>query len=387
MATRERLIEGTWLCSSCGKTEIPARVKNCPACNNPREGGHESVFSFGDVTETGASELETVTDPKALELAAAGADWLCTFCGTANRGDKTVCRHCGAPRAGGEPLAVQDEHAPAPAPLAPQRRAQVRAPRSKHAPARPRGRKRWILAAVAASVLGLVFWATRTHEAHGVVVSKQWTRTVHREEFSPTTKEGWLEELRPARPVMPVNGRGESPGVEDIRGCARQMRGTRKVPDGTQRVCHTKSRQRQCGTEQKCTVTHLKNGFAKETCRDVPKYCSESYEDCQQETRYRDEPVYGQRCSYTTWEWREDGARTLSGGDTQPQWPDVNPGPLGRLRREESYSVSITYRDGDSAKTHEVHPTSEQAFAQWKPGQQVELTITNVGNVSGVRRR
>src|SRR5204863_4370115 len=118
-----------------------------------------------------------------------------------------------------------------------------------------------------------------------------------------------------------------------------KQRGTRQVPDGTQRVCHTKSRRVSCGTEESCHTQNLGNGFSKEVCHDVTKYCSESYEQCGDETRYRTEPVYGEECTYDTWEWQKTDERTLTGTDDQPKWPALDTDRLDRLVRSETYSV------------------------------------------------
>lgn len=378
MSTRERIIEGRWSCTSCGKQGIPARFKNCPDCNNPREGGEESEFDFGGTTAAGASTQETVTDPKALELANAGADWLCAYCGTANRGDKDKCRHCGATRDGSEKEAVPDVPLQAPAPPPPA------ASRAQAPPAMPRRKSHGLrnLVLVAAGAAALIVWATRTHEERGVVAAKAWTRTVHREVFSRVTREGWLDELHASRPVMPVDGKGESAGVEDIRDCVTRQRGYHQVPDGRERVCHTRTRREQCGTEEKCEVKQLKNGFARETCRDVPKYCSHSYEDCQWETRYRSVPTFAQQCAYTTWEWQEAGDPSLSGTDDAPRWPDVTPGPLERQRREEQYTVTVAYEHKGARARYELHPRAEAELAAWHVGAPVKLHVSNLGTVN-----
>lgn len=375
MAKRTRIIEGTWNCTSCGARDIPARHKRCPSCNNPRElTGKESEFDFGEVdATTGKSVREGVTDEKALEQAAAGADWFCAFCGAANQGNLPKCRHCGAERgsdAKEAPLA--DLSPPAPPP----------------APAKRRFGKKTLLA------LGALFsccfgsclfgvWAGSTQEMPGEVTGTAWQRAVVQERFQPTEKTGWQDELRPTAARMPVNGAGEVAGIANIRGCVSRQRGTRKVADGTERVCRTKTRKVACGTEEKCTRKDKGNGFAEEVCHDVTKYCSESYEDCQNETRYRTEPVYSQQCTYDTHEWKQVDRREASGADDRPRWPELAVGARDRLRREEKYRVHIRYQD-DGAKEHVLEPAREEEFLAWKKGQGVTLTVTNLGKVEKV---
>ncbi|MFP2931958.1 hypothetical protein ACLESO_43695 [Pyxidicoccus sp. 3LG] len=115
----------------------------------------------------------------------------------------------------------------------------------------------------------------------------------------------------------------------------------------------------------------------------MTKYCSESYEDCQNETRYRSEPVYAQQCTYDTYEWKPVDRREASGADDSPRWPELSVRGSDRLRREESYSVNIRYED-DGVKEHVLEPKGEQEFLGWKKGQGVKLTVTNLGKVEQV---
>jgi hypothetical protein len=372
MAKRTRIIEGTWNCSSCGRREIPARLRACPACNNPREEtDKESEFDFGGVdAATGKSLRESVTDEKALSAAGAGADWFCEYCGASNRGDNPKCRHCRAERSDASRTLHQDAEppepldGPPPPPVAP--------------PKRSRRTWMYVVLGLIASCGTLALWGARTRSVTGQVTDTAWTHTVHRETFERVQREGWRNELVASAARMPVNGQGESPGVENIRFCATRQRGTRQVADGTERVCSTKQRQVQCGTQEKCSRQNMGNGFQKEVCHDEPKYCSESYEDCQDRTRYRTEPVFDTSCTYDTFEWKEVDRKTVSGHEEPPTWPQLTAGPLDRLRREEQYSVSVAY---DSGKTHEFKPNSETDFLHWRKGQSVPLKVSNFGGV------
>ncbi|NMO23173.1 hypothetical protein HPC49_51160 [Pyxidicoccus fallax] len=377
MAKRTRIIEGTWNCTSCDTQGIPARHKVCPHCGNPRElTGKESEFDFGGVdAKSGKSLREGVTDSAALELAAAGEDWFCAYCGAANRGDSPRCKQCSAERTDDAKASVGRE-LPSPAQARP-----------VAAPKKPLGKKAWL-------ALGLLFsccfgsalfslWAGSTHEFAGSVTGTAWKRSVVRERFSPVVKTGWRDELSTTPPRMPVNGAGEAAGVANVRDCASRQRGTRRVPDGTERVCRTKTRKVACGTEEKCRRRDQGNGFVEEVCEDVTKYCSESYEDCQTETRYRTEPVFAQQCRYDTYEWKEQDRRELSGTDDRPRWPELPASGVDRLRREETYSVRVRYED-DGEKEHVLEPGSEQEFLTWKKGQGVSLTVTNLGKVEKV---
>ncbi|MHB8879342.1 MAG: hypothetical protein ACYC8T_37075 [Myxococcaceae bacterium] len=374
MADRVRIIEGTWNCTSCDTKGVLGRHKVCPTCGNPRETGKEAKFDFGGTTATGASTAASTTDQKALDAAKAGADWYCAYCGAGNRGDLPNCKNCRAER-------VKTTAAPA----------KPAAPPAAPAPAAPAKKRTglWIVLAILGSgvlgVCGLGIWGMQTHERPGKVSAMSWERQVHRERFSPLDREGWRDQIPKAPPVMPVNGLRESPGATNIRGCVKKQRSTRKVADGEERVCHTKTRREQCGTEEKCSRHDLGNGFAEERCTDVPKYCSESYQDCRMETRYRTEPVFDQWCTYSTFAWKRVDTARAAGADASPRWPEAQAGELDRLSREEKYTVTFAYEFKGENKLHVVEPKSESEFVSWQPGKKAVLTVANAGYVTLVK--
>jgi hypothetical protein len=362
---RERIVEGRWACSSCGAQGILGRHKACPGCGNPREQGSETSFDFGAPTDTGGTAAETVTDAALLQLASLGADWHCSYCEIANRADAARCVGCGADRDEAQPREAPTAPPPLPLPVA---------------ALGPTKRRRWpwVLVAVVLSCCGFGIWAGTTHEVDGLVAKRAWERRVGRETFERVEKRGWRDELRPARAVMPVSGRGEQPGVEDVSDCQRKQRGTRQVPDGTRRVCTDRTRRVACGTEEKCRVVDQGNGFGKEVCSSSTKYCSESYEDCRNETQYRTEPVFGEECRYRTWEWREVEHRLANGEGDTPRWPELGAGRLDRITKAETYRVEVRYADD---KVHVVSPKNETDFARWPEGTRVKLRVTNLGLV------
>ncbi|MBJ6759674.1 hypothetical protein JGU66_02790 [Myxococcaceae bacterium JPH2] len=371
MAKRTRIIEGTWNCTSCDAKKILARHKRCPSCKNPRElTGKESEFDFGDVDHASGKFLrEGVTDEKALDLAGAGADWFCSFCEASNRGDGKQCSHCGAERDSDAKEAQADPD-------------EDEKP-SEEAPA-PRRFSRKTMFLVVGALFSCCFgsclfsqWARATHEEDAEVARSTWQQVIIRERFTPTTREDWQGNLRLTAAVMPVNGTGEVPGVADIRACTRKQRTTRRVADGTERVCSSKTRRVACGTEEKCTRRSKGNGFSEEVCHDVTKYCSESYQDCHDETRYRTEPVMDIACTYDTHEWTQVDRSETSGSTEEPRWPEVTQGPLERLRREGTYSVTLRYAQGK--KEYELTPKSEAEYLQWRKAPGARVTVTNMG--------
>lgn len=358
--SRRRIIEGRWTCSSCGTADISGRHKSCRDCGSPREAADgETDFDFGGTTATGASTEAGVADADALDTAEAGADWHCSACGAANRGDVGNCRACGA--------APGETAAPEPT------------------PDRPKGRGLKGLVVAGVLIAGVVFWVTRTQELQGEV-ARSWSHTVTQQRFTPLTTGGWQDKLRERPPEMPVEGAGGDGGVQKVRDCSRKQNGTRRVADGTERVCRNKTRKVQDGTREACEVRDLGNGFAEEVCTDTPVYKTESSEECADETRYREEPVFDTWCTYDTWAWKTLDEQTTSGTWDDPRWPVVKSGPLDRQQRTQAYEIVITYPWRSGSETHKVEPTSQKALEGWQEGVPVGLTVNNLGKVVELAR-
>lgn len=365
MTTRTRLIEGTWSCTTCDSKDIPGRHKACPTCHNPREEGKESTFDFGATdAATGKSLREGVTDEKAAQLGALGADWYCPFCSAGNREDAPKCRNCQAPKPDDPPRTPPPAAKPAPA----------EAPKP--------GKGKLVAAVVVLALFGVCGLLMRTTESGGKVAAMTWEQKAERQRFEQVEETGWRDELSERPTVMPTGGGGEQAGVSNIRECTEQRRGDKKVPDGTERVCETKTKRAQCGTEERCTRKDKGNGFAEETCTDVPKYCDEPYESCEVRQRYRTEPDIQLRCKYSTWKWVSQEQKQLSGNDAAPRWPALQAGENERVQRTGTYSVEVAYGEG---KRHVLALDSEQDFTRYQPGKAVKVTTNGLGAVTDVQ--
>ncbi|MCB9745370.1 MAG: hypothetical protein H6741_28015 [Alphaproteobacteria bacterium] len=377
MGERRRIIEGRWTCSSCGTEGILGRHKTCTACGSPRE-QEEMKFNFGERdAESGKAKAATVSDAALVAGAKAGADWLCTHCEAGNAATDAACKKCGAPRG--------SERPPPPPEPEPE-------PDLEPEPRRRSGLGCLVpvfgLGLLGAGCMGLLLWLGQTHEVEGVVSGRSFTRTVTLQTFQPMRMNGWRAELE-GKPAtrMPKKGAGGSPGVDDLRDCEKKQKGTRKVPDGEEQVCRTKSRSVACGSHEECEVKDLGNGFAEEVCRDVTDYCDEDYEDCQMETRYREEPVYGQWCTYTTYTWA-DGAQkvTRGSGADALAWPSLEPqGDLQRAKREQSFVVHFGFEEDGEGETHVETREDEAWYQSWPVGAEAELDVDRLDNVSHIR--
>lgn len=84
-------------------------------------------------------------------------------------------------------------------------------------------------------------------------------------------------------------------------------------------------------------------------------------------TKYRDEPVYGEKCSYEIDKWVTARTERASGASTGDKvgWPSVKLSAGEREgSRKESYVVTFTLEDGQT----ETCDTSQQRWASLQPG-------------------
>lgn len=369
MATRRRIIEGRWRCTSCGSADILGRHKACPSCGSPRE-RDEMKMDFGaQDPRTGAAHAPTVTDSVAVAAALAGADWSCAGCGAGNRGDTDRCKACSSPRS--EPGEG--------------------APTTRASTTPPSGGKRWpvALALVAPMLLcaGLYgWWSGLEHDVEGEVRSRSWERTEVVQGFNAVVAEGWRSALVERPTVMPREGRGEVIGVENVRGCERRQSGTVQVPDGTEQVCTQSTRSVPCGTTESCSVNDLGNGFAEEVCSTSTVYCDEPYESCTIQTRYRTEPVYDDWCRYDTWAWQSLRTETTRGGDEAPAWPGLQAsGDRERLVQSASYRVTFAWEDDGEPNAHSVTDATLAQWQSWPTGAPAVIRVNNGGDLRGIR--
>ena len=212
---------------------------------------------------------EPGTEVEAKNHQFVGADWSCAYCNSPNSAAAAHCTNCGAGQDGTKPVAtVVDTAAAPPTLIAPPVAAQ-----SSH-------KWRWLLAAFALVVVALSTLFFSTHDATATVAGRNWQREIQIEKFGPVSDSAWCDSM---------------PGDAYAVSQSREQRSTRQVPDGE--VCRDERIDKGDGT------------FVKH------RECS---------PRYRDEPVYDNRCRFQVNRWR--AYRSVKAGSetaAQPMWPSI----------------------------------------------------------------
>jgi hypothetical protein len=329
--------EMLWDCRFCGAKKLLGLThRHCPSCGAPQNA--EERYFPTDAEKVPAKNHEYY-----------GADVRCTHCTVANSRNSKHCAGCGAPLEIATEVArrvdqvattnttfVEDEPREAPrerlvgaAPAEPQK-----------APLMGRssiGYGCLVIAILAVIGVGLLLWKK---PGGLVVVGHTWKRVVAVERYGPTADSSWCDQAPSA--ARSVTRR-------------REVRSHERVRDGEE--CHTRRVDRGNGT------------FAEQ-------------EECT--PRYRDEPVYADRCYYTVDKWakaRSESAEGRSLADA-PRWPSpslVRPGTCDGCEREGARVETYTVLFKDEG-AHE-HPCDfdQQRWASFAEGSRTTGAMRVVG--------
>ncbi|MCU0511629.1 MAG: zinc ribbon domain-containing protein [Anaerolineae bacterium] len=308
--------EMLWDCQFCGTAKLLGKTHRfCPNCGAPQ---NPAARYYPSDDEKVAVEDHIFV----------GADKTCGSCGQLNAGNAEFCQQCGAPLAGAAGAKV----------VAAQTRAegeafQAGAPRDVTREAFDAEMQRvgvqkkkntgpnWTLYAalgvVALVVVGIIAALLWTRETTVFVSGHEWSREIRIEQYDNFTTQSWWD--------APPMGDGVVRGL-----CTQRQRSTRQVPDG-----------------EECSTVRVDQGDG--TYR----------EERQCRTRYRDEPVYDDWCTFTGRRWDYERSVTTSGRSLRetPAWGVVTLNCASQARvgcereagREEIYTVIFT---GDENRTY-----------------------------------
>ncbi|MBL0243038.1 MAG: zinc ribbon domain-containing protein [Rhodoferax sp.] len=325
MAEQETYYEMLWDCPQCGTLGLLGDShRHCPTCGTAQDPAKRYFPKPGEEVEAKNHQF-------------VGADWRCVYCSSPNSAAAAFCTNCGAGKDGTKPVAlVADTSAALPEPVA--------APAPP--PRRGLGWARWVLAALALLVVGLVFLFSSTKETTATVAQRSWAREIQIEQMGRVSDSVWCDSVP-----------GDAYGVSRNR----EQRSTRQVADG--QTCHDERIDKGDGTfvkRRECTP------------------------------RYRSEPVYDDRCRYSVNRWRS--VRAVKAGTQEslmPVWPSAGNlnanflggnsgvGAIGSERqgaRHETYVLVLSA----NGKTWTCN-VSETVWSKYQDGATVPLKVHLTG--------
>ena len=292
----ERVYEMLWNCSACGTTGLLGKSqRRCPNCGSPQDETKRYFPKPGEEVAVHGHRFE-------------GADWTCGACTTPNGKAAAFCQNCGNPQEGNKSAVLQADRIIKDGAVVD----------NKPQPPAKQGKGARIALAVGAVVVvvGVVLAVLLLVKKDVTVdvTGHAWTRTIAVERYDAVHESAWCDGL---------------PGGAYNVSRTREQRSTKQVADG--QVCNDRQKDQGDGTFR--VVTECK-------------------------TKYRDEPVYDDKCHYDVDRWHQAREEVARGGLAQPPtWPPVRlAGGSGRGaeregKRTETYTVQL--RDAKSGKVHE----------------------------------
>lgn len=340
--------EMLWDCPACGTPKLLGiQHRHCPACGSPQDPNARYYPSEAD---------KVAVQHHAYQ----GADLVCPACSTPNAGRAQFCVGCGSPIGADAKQAVgRGEHQvgagqafagetikDARSDARARRDAQVKQELGKGKPAAPgmsRGLKIGLIVGGVVLLIGLIVWVLVfwKREATMEVEGHAWARAIEVEAFDTVKDSAWCDE-------MPSGARNVSR--------RKEQRSTKQVEDG-----------KECVKKRKDN----RDGTFKEV------------EECK--PKYRDEPVYDQKCHFDIDKWvvRRTEEAKGQGKSPEPSWPTVKLGKPGNCKgceregtKKEIYSLRLL--DKNKGEGHEC----EVPRATWdaaEPGSRWTLEVGVVG--------
>lgn len=297
-------VQATGVAGERGKVVgIYEMLWDCPHCDAKELLGktHRYCPNCGAPQDPGRRYFPPAGKETAASAQYDGADKACPACQTPNGAKSHNCRHCGSPLDGAQEVGRVADRSSA-------------APKAPPPGARPAKKKLWPWLLGGALVTCCLFGSVAMLWKKDVTVTVQghsWSREIDVESMQAVQDDAWCD---------------SKPGDAYNVSSRREQRSTNKIPDGEE--CHTRDVDRGDGT-------------------------FERRQECQ--TKYREEPVYDDRCYFTVDRWRKQRTEKAQGSGTQPapQWPQVRLGrtgsSLGAERegsRRETYTLALSGGDG-----------------------------------------
>ena len=328
-----------WDCPYCGHKKLLALThRHCPNCGAAQ--GDPSLRYFPPDEEAVA-----VKDHEYV-----GADLVCARCKAPQSKSANNCGNCGASLEGQKEAGMRGVQvvadgaafgADSTADAKRERQAAKDAARAPAAPPKKKGGWLWKAALIGLGVVAVLWFVFRKHEAAVVITGHRWEREIKIDRKGPQPGSAWCDQV-------PF-------GAYSVTR-SREQRSTKQVEDG-----------------EECVVKRIDKGngtFKKER-------------ECK--PKYRDEPIYDDKCHYVVNAWAYNRSEKLAGDGTSPapRWPDVRLSRTGDCigceregGRGETYQ--LLYRDEKNDKTGDCKVDT----SRWESARDGSRWVIRVG-VSG----
>jgi ribosomal protein L32 len=360
-------VENSWTCASCGSATQKGRHTTCQACGATK--GKDVVDRIPD-----PDSAPHVTDKDMLRDAAAGANWVCEYCGKQERNNRGDCTYCAAMR--GDDSEVIKRTQSAEGTLVSKIAEQVALDIDREIVKDLFTPVRWYLrrsvqikVAIAAAVIGFLVWLGLflflPHEVNTAVTSTTWERTMQLQQRETRHKSSWDDQ----RPDSHFNDE-----------CRTKQRGTE---DCNPHDCNAHTESYNCNPHDcNCRNVCTDNGNGYSTCN---QECSTCYDSCDKtvyDTCYDQCPVYDQWCEYDYYAWPTILEKTTSGSDHNVRWPDMpTPKKLQRIKSKEKYKVVFSGEDD----SWDIAPGNVEEFKIYKQGARWKIKVNRAGKVEPLK--
>lgn len=329
---------GRWDCETCDTKGILGPETKCNNCGSPRP---ENVkFYLPD-------DAAEVTDEQKIEEAHAGADWVCSHCGSHSKHWATRCQSCGSPKdvAGDGDKHLEEKityfnEQDRPKSSDGPRKQGIREQRI--APPRQKSKMSKYLIFAVLLIVGFIALNFISSEVDLQVKEHRWERKVAMEEYKRVTEEDWSV---PQGGELIKSFQAVHHNDKRLIGHETKTR-TKRVKVGDERY--------KCGTKDKG------NGYFEDVYCTRPVY--ENREETYQEPIYELVPVYQTKYRYSIMRWIGIDPLFAKSTGKNVYWPE----PPSNLRsdkfrqgkRSEKYTLIVMDHNGEN---HE----EEVSFQFW----------------------
>lgn len=350
----EKTYQMLWDCTYCGQKKLLGLSHRfCPNCGAPQ---NAALRYYPSDAEKVAVEDHQYS----------GADLRCPACANFVSRRANNCGNCGGSMQGGKEVATREAQvaaqgahfqgetandarrvfgAPGTPPAPPQGAPMAPAKRSSA------GCVIGILVAVifGMGMIGIFCWKK---SGSFEVTGQSWERRIAVETFGPVRSSAWCDEV---------------PSGANVLDRTKEKRSTRKVQDGQE--CHNVRKD-------------MGDGTFKEK------------QECQ--PKYKDEPVYGDRCTYEQNQWKKTREAESKGESASPapSWPSAGiarPGSCVGCEREgardETYTVRLQDAKGKDAGTCTFPQSKWESFTPGSRWEGLQSVVTGSADCGSLKQK